>query len=301
MTALVPCRPRFHHGNMYGQAGRPQRREGMLAKCRFGDKVDCRLPIILHAVKPIFMHRHLIVILLVFFSFIGGHVAAQDGPRPKTRTADLMLGFGGGVTNVATSYQYAWKYGKKQRLTMGIGMRFNGFFASDKYFVTAPARIVKGEGGPQAFFKEAIPDNMDSVLIPSASIFALNFMVNIGYSISDRLSAGFNIDVIGISFGKQQPGVYINGNAPDGITSKPVEAAPTGFNLLLIGENDIGSLNSELFVAYKLDERWTAKLGIQHTFMEYTTTTKVQQLPEANDRFRITPTVVCVGVGYTLR
>jgi hypothetical protein len=251
--------------------------------------------------KPFFMNRYGKVVPLIFLLCIGGSVAAQDEPRPKTRAVDLMLGIGSGVTNVATSYQYAWKYGKKQRLTMGIGMRFNGLFASDKYYVTAPAKIVKGEGGPQAFFKKEIPANMDSVMMPSASIFALNFMVNIGYAISDRFSAGFNIDVIGISFGKQQPGVYINGNAPDGITSKPVEAAPTGFNLLLIGENDLGSLNSEFFVAYAVDERWTAKLGIQHTFMEYTTTTKVQQLPEQNDRFRITPTVVCVGVGYTLR
>jgi hypothetical protein len=247
------------------------------------------------------MNRFILAIPFVLCWCIVAPVVAQDEPRPRTRAVDFMLGIGSGVTNVATSYQYAWKYGEKKRLTMGIGMRFNGLFASDKYFVTAPSKIVKGESGPQAFVKMEIPANMDSVQIPSASIFALNFMVNIGYEISDRFSAGFNIDVVGISFGKQQPGVYINGNAPDGITSKTIEAAPTGFNLLLIGENDLGSLNSELFVAYELDEQWTVKLGIQHTFMEYTTTTKVQQLPEENDRFRITPTVVCVGVRYTLR
>jgi len=228
-------------------------------------------------------------------------VAAQDEPRPRTRAVDLMLGIGSGVTNVTTSYQYAWKYGKKQRLTMGIGMRFNGFFASDKYFVTAPAKIVKGESGPAAFFKKPIPEYMDSVQLSNTSVFALNFMVSIGYKISDRLSAGFNIDVVGVSFGKQQSGTYINGNAPGGITTMPVAGAPTGFNLLLIGENDIGSLNSEFFLTYALNDQWSVKGGLQHTFMEYTTTTEIQQLPEPNDRFRVTPTVFCVGAVYTIR
>ena len=125
-------------------------------------------------------------------------------------------------------------------------------------------------------------------------------MLDIAYSFSDRFKVGFNIDVIGISFGGVQGGSYINGNAPDGIVSKPVSGSPTGFNLLLVGENDIGSLNSEFFVVYAFNDTWSAKLGAQHIFMEYTTATKVQQLPEANDRFRITPTVVCVGVVYRI-
>ncbi len=228
-------------------------------------------------------------------------VVGQDKePRATASYADFMLGIGSGQTNVSISYQRNWKFGKKQKLEMGVGMRFSSFFSRDKYFITAPAKIVKGEAGPQALFKEPIPEYIDSVLFPSAQINSLNFMLNIAYSFSNRFKVGFNIDVIGISFGGVQSGTYFNGNAPDGIVNKPVSGSPTGFNLLLVGENDIGSLNSEFFVAYAFNDTWSAKFGAQHIFMEYTTDTKVQQVPEANDRFRITPTVLCAGVVYKI-
>ncbi len=210
--------------------------------------------------------------------------------------ADLMLGFGSGQTNISTSYQVAWKFGKKQKVLMGVGGRINAFFASDKYFVTAPAKLVKGEAGPQALFKEAIPANMDSVLFSSAQVYSVNILLHIGYAFSEKFRAGFNIDVIGASFGGSKTGTYINGSV-----MTPTSGSPSGFNLLLVGENDLGNLNSEFFVSYALNERWSIKAGIQHIFMEYTTDTAVQQFPEPNDRFRITPTVFCAGAVYTIR
>lgn len=244
--------------------------------------------------------RTALFLALSLFTFALPATAQDEESRATASYTDFMLGIGSGQTNVSLSYQRNWKFGKKQKLEMGVGMRFSSFFSSNKYFTTAPARIVKGEAGPQALFKEPIPEYVDSVLFPSAQINSLNFMLDIAYSFSDRFKVGFNIDVIGISFGGVQSGTYINGNAPDGIVNKPVSGSPTGFNLLLVGENDIGSLNSEFFVAYAFNDTWSAKLGAQHIFMEYTTDTKVQQLPEANDRFRITPTVVCVGVLYRI-
>ncbi len=226
---------------------------------------------------------------------------AQDNHSSPDRTADLMLGVGNGQTNLSMSYQFAWRFGAKQRLRMGVGARLNQFFANNKYFVTAPAKIVKGEAGPAALFNEPIKANMDSVLITKARTSSLNAMIHISYAITDKLQAGFNIDVIGISYGGSTPGTYINGNAPDGIYSKPVNASPSTFNLLLVGENDLGSLNSEFYVTYSLNEKLALKAGVQHIFMEYTTDTKIQQLPEPNDRFRITPTVACIGVVLTIR
>ncbi len=244
--------------------------------------------------------KRLFICLLVTLMAQGSLWAQDEEPRPHSNWVDLMIGVGNGQTNVSTSYQHAWKFGARKRLLMGVGMRLSGFFASDKYFVTAPAKIVKGEGGPGALFKKPIEENMDSVHFNTANTYALNFMLNIRYSFTDRFSAGFNIDLIGVSFGKQQSGTYINGNDPSGNTSQPTAGAPTGFNLLLIADNDLGSLNSEFFVGYRINERWSVKAGVQHIFMEFTTTTKVQQFPESNDRFRITPTTACAGVVYTI-
>lgn len=242
--------------------------------------------------------RLIFVLLFFLFSTVSGN--AQDGPRAHNHLADFMLGIGSGQTNLSTSYQISWKFGNNQKLRMGAGLRLNAFFATDKYFVTAPAEIVKGEAGLGAFFKKPIEENMDSVQFSSAQVYSINFLLHIGYAFSEKFAAGFNIDVIGASFGGTQSGTYINGNDPGGPVSTSTSGAPTGFNLLLVGENDIGSLNSEFFVTYALNSNWSLKAGIQHIFMEYTTTTRVQQLPEPNDRFRITPTVFCAGVVYRI-
>lgn len=240
-------------------------------------------------------------ISLLFFLLISVlTVNAQDEPRERTTQADFMLGVGSGQTNVSLSYQEGWKFGAKKKLVMGVGLRANGFFASDKYFVTAPAKLVKGEAGPAALFNDKIPGNMDSVHFPNANVFALNILIHIRYAFSEKLKAGFNIDVIGASFGSSRDGSYINGNGPSGTSPLAVKGSPSSFNLLLVGENDLGSLNSEFFVTYDLNKKWAIKAGVQHIFMEFTTDTKVQTFPEPNDRFRITPTVVCAGVVLTL-
>jgi hypothetical protein len=107
--------------------------------------------------------------------------------------------------------------------------------------------------------------------------------------------AGFNIDLIGFSFGGSKKGNYING-----FEGGMENASPTEFNILLISDNDNGSLNSELYLKYYWNEKWGAKLGAQFLFTEYTTHTEIQQFPEPNDRFRNKSLMVAFGVTYKL-
>ena len=225
--------------------------------------------------------------------FIG--ILYKGQAQSVARYADASVGFGSSKTNVSFSYQHNWKVGKSKKLQLGIGGRFTSFFGSNQYYVTAPAGIVKGSTGPGALFDENIVANMDSVLLPSHQVNTLNMMLTIGYELSSHFRVGFNIDAIGFSFGGAQAGTYING-----LSVAPTTVKPAGFNLLLVGENDFGSLNSELYVNYFFDDTWAVKLGVQHHFIEYVSDTKVQQFPEPNDRFRITPTVLSVGATYRL-
>lgn len=230
---------------------------------------------------------------LVFL--VSFYASAQEAGAGPSRYLDVTMGIGSSLFNTSLSYHYAWKSGAKQRLELGVGLRASLNYATGKYFITAPARLVKGESGPQALFKESIPANIDSLELPIAKVSSINVMLSVKYQVSKKFAAGFNIDVIGISFGARQSGTYINGS-----TSNPAYASPSPFNLLLVGENDLGSLNSEFYAAYSINERLTVKLGAQHVFMEFTTDTKVQQFPEPNDRFRITPTMVCAGMALRI-
>ena len=73
-------------------------------------------------------------------------------------------------------------------------------------------------------------------------------------------------------------------------------AKPSAFNILLISDNDRGSLNSELYGKYYWNEKWGVKLAAQFLFTEYTADTEIQQFPEPNDRFRNKSLLLALGV-----
>ncbi len=224
------------------------------------------------------------------------YAAAQNGNTKNTQLLDLSGSIGNAQGSVAFSYIYNWKLGKKKKFEAGAGARFTSYFGSNHYFATAPARITSGKTGPAVFFIESINENIDSLLLPSSQTNALNLEINLGYHISKRIYAGFNIDAIGFSFGGNKNGRYVNGT-----TVVNTSAKPTAFNLLLVSDNDKGTLNSEFFAAYQINNQWSIKSGFQFLFTEYTTSTNVQQVPEPNDRFRNKVSAFSVGIRYQLK
>lgn len=207
---------------------------------------------------------------------------------------DIAVGNSEGTFSGA--YLNNWKLGSKNKFLLGLGGRLTTYFGANQYYETAPAKITSGSTGPGVFFKETIIANMDTFLVKSPQVNALNAMINLGYQVSDKLSLGFNIDLLGFSLGGKQQGTYINGSLGQVESSKP-----TPFNVLLISDNDIGTLNSELYGRYVINEKWTLRAGAQFLFTEYTTDTSVQQFPEPNDRFRNKSLMFMVGAGYRLK
>ena len=242
-----------------------------------------------------------ILTLVISVVLLSGIAAAQQKTkRAVDQFADLTLGIGSSQVTGSLSYVHNWKVGKRKKWELGLGTRFTGYFGSNLYFRTAPAKLTSGKTDPTVLFSKDIEANIDSVLFPKAQISSLNLSLNFGYNFSKKFSAGLSIDAIGFSFGKKQSGIYYGNNYATGV---PVTAKPTGFNVLLISDNDKGSLNSELFARYKWNDSWGVKLGLQFFFAEYTTDTDVQTTPggEKNDRFRKKMAGVGVGVTYNFR
>jgi hypothetical protein len=189
-----------------------------------------------------------------------------------------------------------WKnlqLGEKRKFGVGLGLRYTGFLGANIYYITAPAELTSGETGPFVLFKENITDNIDSLLVKSPQVHCINLAFNLNYQVSPKVTVGFNIDALGFSFGKSIEANYING-----IEGKITTAKPTEFNVLLISDNDRGSLNSEFYGKYKINDHWGFKLAIQFLFTEYTTATNVQQFPAENDRFRNKSLLGGIGVVY---
>ncbi len=193
------------------------------------------------------------------------------------------------------AYLYSRNLGKKKKVTVGLGARVTTYIGRDQYYITAPAKLTSGSTGPGVLFKENIKANIDTFHVQSPQVNAVNLLINLGYHFSDKVFIGFSIDAIGYSFGSSIRGTYINGQQ-----RAQERAEVTSFNILLISDNDKGSLNSELYARYGLNDRIRLKAGVQFLFTEYTTQTDIQSSPEPNDRFRRKSLLAGFGVAYRL-
>jgi len=225
---------------------------------------------------------------------VESNVAAQQLPS-MFKFIDLDGAIGDRDGTVALSFNLDKNFGKKHRIVAGVGARFTSYLGKNQYYITAPAELTSGSTGPEVIFKENIDANIDTFLIKTAQVNSLNLLVTLGYNVSTKLLLRFNIDVIGFSFGKSANGNYINGSL-----GAMESSTPSPFNLLLISDNDKGSLNSEFFARYLLNEKWGVKGGVQFHFTEYTTDTEVQQQPAPNDRFRNKSLMFMAGVSFKL-
>ncbi len=221
---------------------------------------------------------------------------AQDSIKRSDRFTDATVAIGDQEGSVSILFIHNWRLGTNRKLGIGLGGRITSYLGANQYYITAPAKLTSEGTSPLIFFKENIAKNIDSLLVKSPQVNSINASINIDYRISTKVTIGFNIDAVGFSFGSKQKGNYING-----YQGKNTEGSPTSFNVLLISDNDRGSLNSELYAKYFINDTWAMKAGAQFLFTEYTTTTEVQELPSANDRFRNKSLLFAIGVSYQLK
>ncbi len=235
----------------------------------------------------------------IFFTtglfFIVFSIYAQN-KKTTEQAVSASIAFNDKQFSAVASYKYLWNFGKKKQFQVGTGARFTSNFGDKLFYITAPAKLTSGKTGPGVFFSNQLLQNIDSIYFLKSQTNSLNISINFGYKINQKFSVGFDIDAIGFSFGKNQSGLYYGNTSVNSTTAKP-----TNFNLLLVSDNDLGSLNSEFFGQYNFNKKWSAKLAYQFLFTEYTTDTKVQITPsgDKNDRFRNKSSSISFGAVYT--
>jgi hypothetical protein len=210
--------------------------------------------------------------------------------------AQINIGAGRTEGCFSGAFYRQWNVSRSDRFSIGSGLRFNAYLGKNRYYITAPAKLTSGKTGPQVLFIENVPENIDTFLVKTAQVNSFNLFIDFAYRLTGKIGMGFNIDVVGFSFGKQTRGNYING-----YEGKNVNAHVSPFNLLLISDNDLGMLNSELYLKYELTDKISVRGGAQFLFTEYTTDVEVQELPEPNDRFRKKSLMFSLGVSLKLK
>jgi hypothetical protein len=224
------------------------------------------------------MSKHFL--LAACMIFVGSFLFGQQSKIGRTNQyIDLGIGLGSKQNSISGSFLHNWNLGQKGRFFIGAGARFTTYFGKDIKFTSAPANLAEAA-------------KADTIIAPKPAISALNLVINLGVNFSSKLQVGFNIDAAGFSFGPTGSPTY-------GTTK--VSAKPTGGNVLLIGNNDKGTLNSHFYARYNFNEKWGVSAGYEYLFTELKTTTKVQTVPEQNDRFRNKASEFYIGVSYKLK
>ena len=224
------------------------------------------------------------------------HAQAIQPPRIN-QFADIAGTIGSSEGSIAASFVYNWRLGKKRKWEAGLGLRNTSYFGTKKEFRTAPGRLARSTTTPFVIvFAGQETQNWDTLTVQRPFINSLNLSANFGYHFNEKWSAGFNIDLIGFSFGRKSSAILTS----NGITRTEPAAFTPSFNVLLTGDNDYGSLNSEFFLKYKLSQRWGVRAIYQFYFAEYKTKAIKQTAPDGTlvDRFRNKANTYGAGLSY---
>lgn len=228
------------------------------------------------------------------FMAIVVQVLSQSAFKEKN-SYDFTTAFGKHQGAVALSWSHVRKLGNKnKRLGVGYGLRFTSYFGNDQNFITAPARLTSRQTGPQVIFSKTYSESLDTLKLQKSQINSVNIALYFDYKVSNRIELGFNIDAIGFSFGRSQHGRLISTLRPENLPEEQ-SAKPTSFNALLVSDNDIGSLNSEFLIRYRITDHLAVKTGFCFLFTEYTSDKK---LVFDNDRFRNKVNMMLFGLSY---
>lgn len=237
-------------------------------------------------------------IFLFFFTLFFSDVLFSQEVEKKgykyNNNFDLALSTSGNQSSGALSWVKFHSITKKKRFKIGYGIRFTSQVGKNLNYVTAPANITSKQTGPQVLFSKIYYENIDTLSVSSAQNNLLNVSINLQYTIKQKFDIGFNIDAIGFSFGKKINGKYIANQSVDNGSQQI--ANPTSYNLLLISDNDIGALNSELYFRYWFSNKWAVRAGATFLFTEYTTNNKLRL---ENDRWRNKSLMGMIGITFS--
>jgi hypothetical protein len=170
---------------------------------------------------------------------------------------------------------------------------------ANKFYVTAPSKYTSSVQSPATIFSENIEENIDTITTATANTNSLNITIHAEYALTKKITLGFNIDAVGFSFGPEKTFNVISSSF-DANQSPIQPGSPTTWNVLLISDNDIGSLNSEFFLRYWLSEKFALRGGMTFVFSEYTLANELSfdNGRIMNDRYRHKAAMAMIGVTY---
>ena len=200
--------------------------------------------------------------------------------------------------NPSLAYYQLINVGERKLISLGWHMRLGAFYGDNINYYTAPARLTRGKSGLGALGAPLIPENIDTIRYDYVSMTSLNVGIRAQINLG-RVEIGASADLLGLTLGKSRTGRYKSSTGQFAIKSAAGEdslrvpfqganvfqqASPGHFNVRLLGDNDIGTLATEVYARVHLTQRIAVKLGYQWLTTE--TTVENRDVIADNNRFR---------------
>jgi hypothetical protein len=253
----------------------------------------------LHQIKALLFKITKVKLILCFImisSINSGNVMAQAISSQPKQELMSSTAFSSSQATASIGYQYHWQLGKKKGWEIGLGLRNTSAFSSKNEYITAPARLARSNTIPFLIvFADQLTQNWDTLEVQRPFVNALNLMTEIKYHFNRKFSVGFNIDLIGVSFGNSSSSILTT----NAISKAEINTKPSKFNLLLTGDLDKGSLDSEFFINYQLSKRWGIRAVYQYLFTEFTTTSIYQNAPDGTTVYQFRNKANNLGIGLS--
>lgn len=240
--------------------------------------------------------KKLLVTLFTLFSiasFAQSPVAARIGSG-----YELGMGFAKNKYLPSLTYYQLINLGERKIFSLGWTARLGSFYGNNVDYYTAPARLTRGKTGFSALGAPLVPANIDTINYNFVNSISLNLgiraQVNLGI-----VQLGASADLVGITLGgkrtvkyQSSTGQYIvrSSTGADSLhvpfqgASAYQQATPSKYAVRLLGDNDIGTLLTEVYARVRISQRIGIKVGYQWL----TTESKVdnRDVVSDNNRFR---------------
>lgn len=226
--------------------------------------------------------KYFLSLLLLFLTLIS---FAQ-----REHHADIAYSFGKNSNTFSGNVVKNFKVLKNEKLHLGVGARAGYFQGKDVSYLTAPAKHTKSK------------DGIDTIIVSKPMFININISLNALYHFTPEWSVGCNIDALGFSFGKKKDSDFYPSKASQEETPARKYISNTQVrvsqnNFLFIGDNNKGTLYSEVFLRYTYQQRYNLKVGYSFITTEYSSKNRIGH--DGNYRFRNTSGQMMLGFGYS--
>ncbi|QKZ15326.1 hypothetical protein [Spirosoma sp. KUDC1026] len=185
---------------------------------------------------------------------------------------DLGMAYTKNRYNPSIAYYQLISLGESKVFSLGWTARLGAFYGDNIDFYTAPSRLTRGKSGLGALGAPLVSENIDNVRFDYMTATSLNFgirgRINLGW-----VELGGSADLLGLTVGKRRTGLYRSANGRFNIDSTRTQpfsgsnaiqdGSPARGNLRLLGDNDQGSLSTEVFARFFVSQRVAIKAGYQ--------------------------------------